>query len=118
MTEVTENAVKIALLAKRVNNITKEAALTVLVESNPKRPSSSAYTRFQGYLTDPRPATVEQALANGLTIGDIKFDIIHGFISVAGAEVEEYEVKERGPRNKSEGEEGEGEATEANGEDF
>lgn len=114
MTEVTENAVK---MAKKVNNITKEAALTVLVESNPKRPSSSAYTRFQGYLTDPRPTTVEQALANGLTIGDIKFDVIHGFISVAGAEVEEYEVKERGPRTKSE-DEGEDEATEANGEDF
>jgi hypothetical protein len=114
MTEVTENAVK---MAKKVNGVSKDAALTVLVEANPKRPSSSAYTRFEGYLTNPRPATVEEALNNGLTIGDIKFDIIHGFIAVAGAEVEEYEVKARGPRSKAEGEEEVAE-TEANGEDF
>lgn len=88
--------------AHKVTGVTKDAALTVLVEANPKRASSASYARFEGYLTDPAPATVEEALKNGLTMGDIKFDIVHGFISVEGAEVEEYEVKPRGPRAEKE----------------
>lgn len=92
--------------AKKVSGVTKESALTVLATENPKRPSSASYKRFEGYLTSPAPATVGDALENGLTIGDIKFDIVHGFIEVEGAEVTEYEVKPRGPRAaKEEGEE-------------
>ena len=86
--------------AHKVTGVTKDAALTVLVEANPKRASSASYARFEGYLTNPAPATVEEALKNGLTMGDIKFDIIHGFIAVEGAVVEEYEVKPRGPRSE------------------
>lgn len=85
-------------MAKRAIGISNDAALTVLVKENVKRAGSAAATRFEGYLTDPAPATVAAALENGLTMGDIKFDLIHGFIEVAGASVEEYEVNPRGPR--------------------
>lgn len=105
-------------LAKRVLGITKEAAITVLVEANPKRESSASYARFEGYLTDPRPATVQAALDNGLTMGDIKFDTIHGFISVEGAEVEEYEVNPRGPRVSAEDAEDVAVAAESEQENF
>jgi hypothetical protein len=105
-------------LAKRVLGITKDAAITVLVEANPKRESSASYQRFEGYLTDPRPATVQAALDNGLTMGDIKFDTIHGFISVEGAEVEEYEVNPRGPRVSAEDAEDVAVAAEAEQENF
>lgn len=105
--------------AKRAVGITKEAALTVLVENNVKRPGSAAYDRFEGYLTTPPPATVQAALDNGLTIGDIKFDLIHGSIEVEGASVEEYEVTARGPRTpKEEGEEEEETVESEEGEDF
>ena len=103
-TEATqvEEVVTEVKTAFKVSGVTKDAALTVLVESNPKRPSSASYARFEGYLTNPKPATVEAALQNGLTMGDIKFDIVHNFISVEGAEVVEYEVKPRGPRAEKE----------------
>jgi len=42
--------------------------------------------------------TVQDALDNGLTMGDIKYDLIHGFIEVDGASVEEYTVTIRGAR--------------------
>lgn len=84
-------------MAKKVAGVSKEAALIVLAESNPKRANSASYDRFQGYL-DKKPATVQEALDAGLTIGDIHYDIIHGSIEVEGAEVTEYEVKPRGPR--------------------
>lgn len=114
--EATDNGPR---TAHKVTGVTKDAALTVLVESNPKRPSSASYARFEGYLASPAPATVEEALKNGLTMGDIKFDIIHGFISVDGAEVEEYEVKPRGPRSEAaEPSEGTEIITEAGDENF
>lgn len=86
-------------MAKKAVGVTQEAALTVLVDSNPKREGSSAYDRFEGYLADPAPATVAEAIANGLTMGDIKYDLIHGSIEVEGASVEEYEITPRGPRD-------------------
>lgn len=88
--------------AFKVVNISKDANLTVLVTENPKRPSSESFKRFEGYLTNPSPETVAEALENGVTMGDIKFDIIAGFITVDGAEKIEYEVKPRGTRVKSE----------------
>lgn len=103
-----------ARTAKKVTGVSKDAKLTVLAESNPKRSGSDSFNRFEGYLTTPPPQTVEEALANGLTMGDIKYDIIHGFISVEGADVEEYTVNPRGPRSKSdELEEAEEETAEA-----
>lgn len=94
-TEVTQRT------AKKVTGVTKEAKLTVLAESNPKRGGSDSFNRFEGYLTTPPPSTVEEAIGNGLTMGDIKYDIIHGFIKVEGASVEEYTVNPRGPRQSS-----------------
>ncbi len=75
---------------KKVNGVSNDAALKVLVDSNPKRAGSASYDRFEGYLTDPKPTTVAEALENGLGIGDIHYDIIHGSIEVEGATVEEY----------------------------
>ena len=75
---------------KRVTGVSKDAALTVNVTENVKREGSKAFDRFAGYLTDPAPATVQEALDNGLTMGDINYDIIAESISVEGAEVEEY----------------------------
>jgi hypothetical protein len=89
-----------AKVAKRVKGIDKNAALTVLAESNPKRAGSSAYDRFEGYFKDGI-ATVQDALDAGLTMGDIKYDVTHGFIEVEGAEVEEYTPSVRGPRGSS-----------------
>lgn len=85
--------------ARKAVGIKKEAPIKVLVEANPKRPGSSAYDRFEGYFKEGI-VTVQDALDAGLTIGDIKYDLIHSFIEVEGAEVEEYEVTARGPRSK------------------
>jgi len=87
-------------MAKRVTGVTQEAKLTVVATENPKRPSSSAYERFQHYLDD-NPSTVKAAIEAGLTMGDIKYDLVHGSIEVEGAVIEEYEVKPRGPRTES-----------------
>lgn len=93
-------------MAKKVTGISKDAALTVSVDANPKRPGSASYDRFEGYLTDPAPATVQEALDHGLTMGDIKYDSVHGSIEVEGAVIEEYEVVVRGKR-KAKSEDGE-----------
>ena len=85
-------------MAKKAVGVTASAELVVVVDHNPKREGKSAWERFNGYLTNPRPATVQEALDNGLTMGDIKYDLIHGYIEVDGASVEEYEVTARGPR--------------------
>lgn len=92
---------KAPTLARKAVGISKEAVLTMLVETNPKRPGSSAYDRFEGYFKDC--VTVQDALDNGVTMGDIKYDLIHSFIAVEGAYVEEYEVTARGPRAKKSG---------------
>lgn len=86
--------------AKRVKNIHKDAALSLLVDTNPKRGGGASYERFEGYFKD-EVDTVQKALDAGLTMGDIKYDIAHEFIQVEGAEVEEYEVASRGPRGSS-----------------
>lgn len=105
--EATDEA---PVMKKKVQGISKTAALIVIADSNPKRPGSASYARFEGYMTDPAPATVQEALDNGLTMGDIAYDVIHGSIEVEGAEVIEYMPKKRGPR--AEGEEGEPEGVE------
>lgn len=89
--------------AYKVSGISKEASLSLLVDGNPKRPGSSSYDRFEGYFK-PDVNTVEKAIEAGLTMGDIKYDILHKFIKVVGAKVEEYTVTPRGPRAKGEGE--------------
>lgn len=98
-TEVQESGPK---MAKRANGITKEAAITVVATENPKREESQAWERFQGYFSLEAGATVQDALDAGLTMGDIKYDTIHGYIEVDGATVEEYEVTPRGSRSDEE----------------
>lgn len=84
-------------MAKKVNGITKEAALEVLVEENPKRAGSKAYDVFAIYL-ETNPTNVQEALDAGIGMDHLKYDFMHGSINIEGAEVEEYEVKPRGPR--------------------
>ncbi len=104
--------------AKRVSGIEKNAKLEVLVTENPKREDSQAYDRFKGYFTLEGEPTVDDALTAGLTMGDIKYDTIHGFISVDGATVEEYEITPRGSRgNDEESEEETLEDDDSDGED-
>ncbi len=83
-------------MAKRVNGLAKDAVVTVLTQTNPKREGSQAYDRFENYFKLKTGATVQDALDAGLTIGDIRYDFIHGSIKVEGASVEEYEVTPRG----------------------
>lgn len=94
-------------MAKKATGIESSAALSVLATENPKREESQAWERFQGYFTLSGDATVQNALDAGLTMGDIKYDFIHGYIEVDGATVEEYEVTPRGA--KSDDDEGEDE---------
>lgn len=79
---------------KRVTGIAATAKLTVIAKDNKKRGASA--DRFNGYLKTPAPKTVQEALDNGLTMGDIAYDIVHGSIQVEGTKVEEYEPKPRG----------------------
>lgn len=92
-------------MAKKVEGITEEAKLKVLAETNPKREGSASFDRFECYFTlDKKKATVADALAAGLTMGDIRYDFIHGSIEVDGATVVEYEVTPRGEKAEGEGE--------------
>lgn len=93
-----ENEVKGPKMAKRVDGISPEATLTVVTTVNPKREGSQSYERFQGYFGLAEGATVKDALDAGLTMGDIRYDVIHGYIEVDGANVSEYEVTPRGEK--------------------
>jgi hypothetical protein len=79
-------------------NVTKDATIIVNVTENPKREGSASYDRFEGYLTDPAPETVQEALDNGLTMGDINYDFIHDTIDVDGATKETYTPVKREPK--------------------
>lgn len=96
MTEATEQ--QGPKTAKRVEGISQESKLTVIATTNPKREGSQSFDRFEGYFNLPEEATVKDALDAGLTMGDIRYDIIHGSIAVEGAEVTEYEVTPRGEK--------------------
>jgi hypothetical protein len=54
------------------------AVITVLT-ANPKKPGSKTWYRFQMYQTG---MTVVQALAAGIEMGDVRWDLAHGFISL------------------------------------
>ncbi len=103
--EKEETQEKEPKLRKKATGISKDAAITVVAVANPKRAGSAAYDRFEGYLSDPAPATVQEALDAGLTMGDISYDFIHGSITVDGAEIVEYTPKKRAPKS-DDGEEG------------
>ena len=55
------------------------AAITVLVDKNPKKVGSKSYERFEGYRG---AATIAEALAAGVTYQDIAYDVGRQFISV------------------------------------
>jgi len=98
-TNTEEKAVK-STTRKKVEGVTKDSIVTVLADSNPKRPSSAAYTRFQAYLDNKDTIkTVADCLSHDLTMGDVHYDFIHGSIEIEGATVIEYEPKSRGPRS-------------------
>ena len=84
-------------MRKKVTGITNEAALELLIDHNPKREGSKAHKVFQIYL-ETKPKTVQEAIDNGIGKDHVAYDFMHGSISVAGAEVVEYEVTPRGPR--------------------
>ena len=87
-------------MRKKATGILNEAVLKVLVTHNPKRESSNAFKVFAIYL-EVKPDTVQKALDAGIGKDHLAYDLIHGFISIAGAKVEEYEVQSRGPRTPS-----------------
>lgn len=80
---------------KKCVGVTREAKITVLATENTKRGASSE--RFQNYF-DKKPSTVQEAIDCGLTMADIHYDFIKGFINVEGAQVVEYTPSRRGPR--------------------
>ena len=112
-----ENKVTGPKTAKKVENLVTEAVVTVLAESNPKREGSAAFDRFQNYFKVAEGSTVKDYIDAGLTMGDIRYDIIHGNIQVEGAIVTEYEVTPRGEKSEAgeAGEAGEADEEEASG---
>lgn len=62
------------------SSLNKDAVITLLVEGNPKREGSKSHERFGHYRNG---LTVGEALAAGLTTGDIHHDVAHNFISLS-----------------------------------
>lgn len=56
-----------------------EKALTVLVETNPKKKGSKSAERFEGY---QGASTVGEALANGVKYADIAYDLGRQYIKL------------------------------------
>lgn len=77
--EAVEGEVKQRGGARGPRGMDKEATISLLVEANPKKPSSASYARFDLYEDG---MTVAQAIEAGITTADIKYDIAKGFISV------------------------------------
>jgi len=96
--ETAEVEVKAPKARKKVEGVTKDAVVKVLVESNPKRPASKAYERFEKYFELEEGDTVEKAISLGLTMGDIHYDFIAGSIEVSDATVVEYTPQSRAAR--------------------
>jgi hypothetical protein len=57
------------------------AKITVLAKTNPKTPKTASYDRFKLYYRKGCK-TVADALKLGITRGDIRWDVAHGFIAV------------------------------------
>ena len=96
--------VKGPTMRKKVTGIVNTAALTINATANPKREGSKAYDVFAIYL-EKTPTTVQEALDLGIGKDHIQYDHMHGFITVADAVVEEYEVTPRGPNKDTAAEE-------------
>ena len=64
---------------KRTKKYGTDLRITLLVKKNPKRPATKAFTAFALYRTG---MTIGEALAAGVSKGDISWDVRHKFISV------------------------------------
>ena len=60
--------------------VNADAVITITATGNPKRPSSASHTRFEKYRNG---MTVKEALANGVTMADVRFDSSKGFIKLS-----------------------------------
>ena len=57
----------------------KDAVINILVDANPKKPSSASYARFELYEDG---MTVAEASEAGIKPADLKYDLDKGFISI------------------------------------
>lgn len=67
-----------------LGDIKPEAAITWHVDKNPRAQGRGTYDRFQAYLGK---ATVKEYMEAGGTLGDLRWDIRSGYLSVAGVEL-------------------------------
>jgi len=65
-------------------DIYKATPLKVISTTNPKKPGTQAWERFQGYLS-ANPETIGDAMAAGLRQDDIRHDSDKGFIILGDA---------------------------------
>lgn len=88
-------------MARKIN-FANTSIITLLSETNPKKPGSKAHARFANYKSGQ---TVEEALKAGLRRDDLAWDTAHGFIkieAVAAAEEpkEKTKTEEQTPDEK------------------
>ena len=62
---------------RRTKRQSRLETIKILVEENPKRYESKSWYRFNLYQNGD---TVDRAIERGLTAGDIKYDVVHGYI--------------------------------------
>lgn len=60
----------------------REMIVTILVTENPKKPSKNNHARFAALMALPAPVTVGAAYAAGVTLGDLKYNVAHGYVSI------------------------------------
>lgn len=63
----------------RVRKYTNDQKITIIAKENPKRPGTDSYKRFAKY---KKGMTVAEALAAGVTSGDLNWDVKHSYISI------------------------------------
>jgi hypothetical protein len=68
---------------KRARLFTDDQQIVVLSKENPKREGSDAHGRFELYTRGKKGMTVKQALAAGVSSGDLKWDSDKGFIKIS-----------------------------------
>jgi hypothetical protein len=69
-----------------------DKVITLLVDYNPKRPSSESFKRFEKYEDE---MTVAQALKAGIWAGDLNWDVDHGFVKIADDFDDDVEKKSK-----------------------
>ncbi len=64
---------------RQPRQLKRDTRVIATVAPNPKRPGSKSHARYTLYEVG---ATVEDLISRGLTAGDIRHDLSHGFITV------------------------------------